>query len=251
VSPAPARPGADAGAYVRRTWLYLELRFNGAVTQTRMLRLAPNVLCVGYTRSMLAALWLRPAPRRIGIVGLGGGAQAKFCHRHLRGARIEVVESDAGVLALRDVFRIPPDDARLAIAHGDGADWLRQRRGAFDVLLVDAYDAGGIPAHLDNEGFYRLCREALSADGVMAANLYDTDLRAQQGRLRAVFGRRHLLLPEPDMSNQVAFAWNGEPAPMPRARALRALPWPARWQLRASFERLAEAWLDRDSARRG
>ena len=53
-----------------------------------MLRWAPDRLLVGYTRTMLAALWLHPDPRRIGIIGLGGGAQAKFCYRHLPQARL-------------------------------------------------------------------------------------------------------------------------------------------------------------------
>jgi spermidine synthase len=236
---------AGAGAYLRRSWRFLELQFEGAVTQTRMLRWAPDVLWVAYTRSMLAALWLHPAPRRIGIVGLGGGAQVKFLHRHLPQARLDVVENDAGVLALREAFRIPPDDTRLCVAHGDGAAWLRRHAGAFDVLLVDAYDAGGIPEHLGSQGFYALCREALAADGVLASNLYDTDLRAHQAWLRQVFGGQCLLLPEPGMSNEVAFAWRGTPAPPSAARWLRAWGRSARWQLRGGVHRLARAWATR------
>lgn len=236
---------AGSGAYLRRSWRFLELQFEGAVTQTRMLRWAPDVLWVGYTRSMLAALWLHPAPRRIGIVGLGGGAQVKFLHRHLPQARLAVVENDASVLALRAAFRIPPDDARLHVAHGDGAAWLRKHAGAFDVLLVDAYDAGGIPAHMAGAAFYALCRDALAPDGVMASNLYDTDPRAHQARLREVFVGQCLLLPEPGMSNQVAFAWRGTPAPPPAGRWLRGWSRLARWQLRGGVRRLARAWARR------
>lgn len=236
------RPATHAGPFVRRGWRHVELQFDHGVTQTRMLRWAPDVLCVPYTRSMLATLWLHPAPRRIGMIGLGGGAQAKFCHRHLQGTRVEVVERHAGVLALRDTFRIPADDARLAVVQGDGAEWLRQHPGAFDVLLVDAYDARGIPPHLGNEGFYALCRAALSDTGVMASNLYDTDLRLHQAWLRATFGPRCLLLPEADADNHAAFGWRGDPLPAAPAAALRALPWPARWQLRGAFRRLARAW---------
>jgi len=237
--------GAPAGtAYLRRTWRYLELRFDGAVTQTRMLRWAPDWLCVGYTRSMLAALWLHPAPRTIGIVGLGGGAQAKFCYRHWPQVRIEVVESHPGVLALRERFRIPADDARLAVTLADGADWLRQRPGQFDVLLVDAYDAEGIPPHLDRQQFYGLCRDALSGNGVMAINLYDTDLFHHRTWLRQVFGDQHLLLSEPGMSNEVAFAWRGRPVPTSPEAWLRSASLSARWQLEEGVRRLDAAWRD-------
>ncbi|KRG46446.1 hypothetical protein ARC20_05465 [Stenotrophomonas panacihumi] len=239
------KPSAGSGAYLRRGWRFLELQFEGAVTQTRMLRWAPDVLWVGYTRSMLAALWLHPAARRIGIVGLGGGAQVKFLHRHFPQLRIDVVENDAGVLALREAFRIPPDDARLRVVQGDGAAWLRDHPGAFDILLVDAYDAGGIPGHMGSQGFYAVCRGALAPGGVMASNLYDTDLRAHHAHLRQVFGEQHLLLAEPRMSNEVAFAWRGTPTPPPVSQWLRERPSSARWQLRAGVHRLAKAWAAR------
>ncbi|MCW4455450.1 fused MFS/spermidine synthase [Flavobacterium sp. MXW15] len=229
-------------AYVRRTWRYLELQFRGEVTQTRMLRWSPDRLHVGYTRTMLSALWLHPAPRSIGIIGLGGGAQAKFCHRHLPQARIEAVESDAGVLALRDRFRIPADSERLQVVHGDGARWLRDHRGRYDLLLVDAYDVQGIPPALSTREFYDDCRAALTADGVMAGNLYATDARQHFARLRRSFDGRALRLDEPGMSNQVVIAWNGDPQPGTVAAGLAALPWRARGQLRSGFERLAAAW---------
>lgn len=236
------KPASPARARLRRSACFLELQFEGAVTQTRMLRWAPDLLWVGYTRSMLAALWLQPRPRTIGIIGVGGGAQLKFCHRHLPDARIEAVENAADVLALRRDFRIPADSERLRVLHADGAQWLRAQRGRLDLLLVDAYGLGGIPPALSTQAFYDDCRAALAAGGVMASNLYATDTPRHQARLRQAFAGRCLLLPEPGMSNQVAIAWNGQPAPPTPRQALRTLPWSARRQLRAGFERLADAW---------
>ena len=232
----------SGGAHVRRSWRFIELQFRGDVTQTRMSRWFPQRLHIGYTRTMLAALWLHPQPQRIGIIGLGGGAQTKFCYRYLPQARIDVAENDLDVIALRSAFRIPTDDARLHVECADGARWLRQHRGAFDLLLVDAYDVQGIPPALSTQGFYDDCRAALTADGVMASNLYDTDTRAHMARLRRSFDGRVLKLDEPDISNKVVIAWNGAPQPQPVSAALSRLPWGARGQLRAGFKRLAEAW---------
>lgn len=236
------KPAARTAVRLRRRALFLELQFDEAVTQTRMLRAAPDLLWVGYTRSMLATLWLQPRPRTIGIIGMGGGAQLKFCHRHLPQARIEAVDNSAAVLALREAFRVPPDGARLRVVHGDGAQWLQTQRGRFDLLLIDAYDLAGIPANLSSRAFYAACRSALARDGVLASNLYATDTARHHGLLRQAFAGRCLLLPEPGMSNQVAIAWNGDPQPRPPTETLRALPWSARWQLRSGFRRLAGAW---------
>jgi spermidine synthase len=239
---SPPRPARAGGApYVHRGWRYVELRFREDVTQTRMLRWAPDWLQVGYTRTMLAALLLQPRPARIGIIGLGGGAQAKFCHRYLAPARIDVVENEAGVLALREAFRIPADDARLQVVLGDGAAWLRAHRACFDLLLVDAYDLQGIPPALSTQAFYRDCRAALRPGGAMATNLYATDLRTHVLRLRRAFDGRARVLEEPGMDNRVAFAWcEPRPATTP-AQVLAGLPWLARRQLARPMRRLAAA----------
>lgn len=236
---SPVRVRGNGAPYLHRTWRYLELQFHGEVTQTRMLRWCPHWLLVDYTRTMLAALLLQPRPRRIGIIGLGGGAQAKFCHRHLPAAQIEVVESDARVLALRDAFHIPADNPRFHIEHGDGALWLRDKPGRFDLLLVDAYDARGIPAALASEVFHRDCHAALSDTGVLASNLYDTDVERHLRRMRHAFDGQLCTLDEPGMENVVAFGWRGNPGVADAGRALAALPWPARCQLGASMRRLA------------
>lgn len=227
--------------YVRRGWRYTTLQFNGQVTQSRMLTLWPDLLQVGYTRTMMAALWLHPQPRRIGIVGLGGGSQAKFCHRYLADARIEAFESHPGVLALRDAFRIPADGERFTAVLGDAARLLRQRRGQYDVLLVDAYDEEGIPPALSSQSFYDDCRRALDRGGAMAVNLYATDMRRHLVRLRRSFEGRALSLEEPAMSNRVAFAWREGSGVRPPRQVLAALPWLARRQLGKPFARLAAA----------
>lgn len=244
----------EGAPWVHRGWWYTTLQFSRDVTQSRMLNWWPDALQVGYTRTMMAALLLRPFPRRIGIIGLGGGSQAKFCHRHLPAADIEAFESDAGVLALRDVFRIPADSARFQIRLGDGASMLRQRRGAFDLLLVDAYEPEGISPTVSTQAFYDDCRAALAEGGAMAVNLYATDARRHLARLRRAFGGRALALEEPRMSNRIAFAWQpGVDMPDPR-EALARLPRSARWQLAARFLRLArarQAWQPRDRALSG
>lgn len=229
---------------VHRGWWYTTLQFNREVTQSRMLTWWPDVLQVGYTRTMLAALLLRPRPPRIGIIGLGGGSQAKFCHRHLPEASIEAFESDVRVLALRDAFRVPANSGRFQARLGDGAAMLRQRRGAYDLLLVDAYEAEGISPSVSTQAFYDDCRDALTDGGAMAVNLYATDARRHLVRMRRSFGGRVLALEEPRMSNRIAFAWQPGGVRADPREELARLPRAARWQLAARFLRLARARRD-------
>lgn len=213
-STVPAQPAAPYATELKRGWRYTELKFAGDVVQSRMSTLLPGRLLVPYTRTMMASLLFRPQPTLIGMVGLGGGSQAKFCRRFVPGARVEAVENNADVVALRRRFRIPEDDAHLQVVLADGVDFIAAQRGRYDILLVDAYDPTGIPAVLSTQAWYDSCRDALAEDGVLAANLYCDDPGRHVEKLRRSFGARHVLvLKEPRMSNRVVFAWRGRPLP--------------------------------------
>ena len=196
--------------YVRHHDGLVSLQFVRRQTQSRMVADEPDRLLIDYTRTMFATLLWQPAPGVLGMVGLGGGSQAKFAYRQLPETRIEAVENNPHVVALRRDFGIPDDDARMSVVVEDGARFVAQRPAHFDVLLVDGYDAHGIPAALSTQDFYDACRDALTAAGVMACNLYVRDPQAHVARLEQAFGAANVLVfEEPKMSNRVAFAWRG------------------------------------------
>src|SRR5690606_21254310 len=195
-----------------RGWRYTDLQFEGGVSQSRMRTFRPGQLAVDYTRTMMASLLWQPRPALVGMVGLGGGSQVKFCHRHLPHTRMEVAEINPQVIALRRTFRVPDDDARLRVHLADGARFVRDWAGRFEILLVDGYDQTGIPAALSSQEFYDDCRDALVPGGVLASNLYSTDAAGHMDRLQRAFGRERVwMVEEPRQSNRVAFAWTGVP----------------------------------------
>ena len=196
--------------FIRRRSKTIELQFARGVSQSQMLTLEPDRLLIDYTRTMLGALVLAPRPQTIGIVGLGGGSQVKYCYRHLPEARIEVVENNPHVLALRRRFHIPDDDARLQVFLDDGARFLGTRRGRYDLLLVDGYDETGIPEALSTQAFYDDCRAALAEGGAMAINLYGAYAGAHLQKLLHAFGTdRVVAIREPRQNNSVVLAWVG------------------------------------------
>jgi spermidine synthase len=192
---------------VRRGLIHTSLQFTASEAQSRMWTLRPQALLIGYTRSMMGFVEFVPTPERMAMIGLGGGSLAKYCHRHLPLARIDVVEINPQVIALRDTFRVPPDDHRFHVHLDDGALFLRRHRGRYDVLLVDGYDETGIPPALASQRFYNDCRAALADGGVLVVNLFCSDADRHVQRIRKCFGSAVLCVPEPGMSNQVVFAW--------------------------------------------
>ncbi len=210
----PAPDSATGGLripFVNRSWLHTSLQFTGTEAQSRMWTFRPQALLVGYTRSMMAFVRFVGHPERIAMIGLGGGSLAKYCYRHLPSAVIDVVEINPEVLALRDTFRVPKDDARFRVHLDDGALFLRRHRRRYDVLLVDGYDETGIPAPLASQRFYNDCHAALVEGGVLVVNLFCADADRHLQRIRKRFGAAMISVPQPKISNQVVFAWVAGP----------------------------------------
>ena len=184
--------------------------------QSEMRLSRPDDLVLGYARAMMCFVLFHPRPEHIVMVGLGGGSLAKFCHRFLPHSRITVLELRADVIALREQFAIPRDSARFRVVEADAALYMRQLRGAVDVLLVDGFDAAGLPPELGSAAFYADCRRALRPGGVMVANIFSYDPRygAMLRRLRHTFEGRICWFRGIAGNNRILFAVKGG-APSP------------------------------------
>ena len=147
------------------------LYFNVRLMQSEMTLKTPHDLALRYTQKMMAFLLFQPRPKRLLLIGLGGGSLVKFCHRRLPGTQITAVELDPNVIAFRDAFMVPPDDERLSIVEGDGAEYLANADKGIDVLLVDAFDKTGFASSLANKEFFENAYAKLAGNGVLVINL--------------------------------------------------------------------------------
>jgi spermidine synthase len=187
------------------------LRFSTTAVQSAMCADTPLDLMLGYTRSMMGFMLFNSAPAQIGMIGLGGGSLAKYCRHHLPASRFVAVESNAKVIALRDRFAIPPDDALFQVVLANGEDWVREASSPVDVLLLDGYSAAGIPIELSQQGFYDNCYAKLSDRGLVVANFSTTDPKSgiYAQRLRASFDGQAASIEAADLGNRIMFAWKG------------------------------------------
>ena len=201
------------------------LEFTPGDIQSEMRLSRPSALVLAYARAMMCFALLVPRPRHIVMVGLGGGSFAKFCHRHFPLARITVLEVRADVIALRGQFQVPPDDARLRVLHVDAAAWLSGQDAMADVLLVDGFDAAGLPPALSSARFYADCRQALRPGGVLVANIftYDPGYVTAVQRLHDAFGGAVCWLSGMAGNNQILFAQRPRHPDAAPGRALRLL----------------------------
>ncbi|MDH4166739.1 MAG: spermidine synthase-like protein [Gammaproteobacteria bacterium] len=171
----------------------------------------PDALVNDYTRKMMGFLLFCPEPRRILMIGLGGGSLVKFCSRRLPSTHVTAVEIDANVIALREHFRIPPDGKDLRVVHGDGARYVADLVDVTqfpDVLLVDAYDRNGISPSIAEYEFLEHSRRILRDTGVFVMNLaaHESASAMQVERVRHVFGEPVIPVTVGWGGNMVVFA---------------------------------------------
>lgn len=187
----------------------LTLYFNIRLIQSVMRLDTPNTLELRYTRKMMAFLLFNPRPKRIALIGMGGGSLVKFCHQRLPWSEVTAIEIDPDVLAFRDLFKVPPDGPRLSVLQRDGADYLARAEKGFDAVLVDAFDKTGVAPALASRDFFATCFVKLSGKGHLVINLAGDKRRYRDlvEDVTEVFEGRTVTVPVRGDGNNVLFAF--------------------------------------------
>jgi spermidine synthase len=185
------------------------LYFNVRLMQSEMSLKAPNDLMLRYTQKMMAFLLFQPRPKRIDLIGLGGGSLIKFCYYKMPGTQLTAIELNPDVIALREQFQMPDDGPRLQTLNIDGAEYLEQTAKGIDVLLVDAFDKTGFAPTLANREFFENAFEKLSGNGVLVINLAgEKDTYAGLiGEAMHVFDDQVIVISVPDDGNHILYAF--------------------------------------------
>ena len=202
------------------------LHVGGEAIQSAMRIADPFALALDYTRCMMAFLLVHPHPREALMIGLGGGSLAKFFHKHFRHTKVRVVELDARVVAAaRGQFALPPDDERLKVVVGDGAEALAPE--CCDLIVLDAFEDEHHVSKFASSEFYEGAFLALREPGAMVVNFMNDDPAFDRTlqRLERAFGGAVLAMPSQYDPNISVFAFRGAPARIRwdelRARAAR------------------------------
>lgn len=140
-----------------------------------------------------------PAPRRALIVGGGDGGSAEELLKHPTMEAVTLCEIDAAVVEisrrhLGEVHRGALDDARVALAIGDGFAYVRASTELYDLIVLDLTDPGGPSTPLYTADFYRACAARLAPGGAMTLHIaspvaHPARIRDGLARLRAAFPR--------------------------------------------------------------
>jgi len=133
----------------------------------------PDHLELSYARVAFVGLALCEEPRRILVVGLGGGTLPTFLRKYYPNAAIDVAEIDPDVVDVAKRFFGFREDERMRVHVGDGRAFIENVRQPFyDVIFLDAYGAHNMPTHLTTQEFLQAVRRAVVPRGVVVGNIW-------------------------------------------------------------------------------
>ena len=226
------------------------LYFNVSLMQSAMAIAAPARLELRYTQQMMAFLLFVPRPLRVWMIGLGGGSVVKFCAEKLPDTRFTVFEINPDVIALREIFCLPPDGPTLDIVEADGLSALAAAEPGIEVLLIDAFGPLGFAPGFSDPVFIGRTYEKLAAQGVMVINLAGerSSYRRLIDTVREVFDGQVLLMPVAEDGNHLLFAFR-DPVFEPRWRKIHHLALEQRARFGLDFPAFAQA-LERAAKQR-
>jgi spermidine synthase len=207
-------------------------------------------LPVRYTRVMTVAAAYVTEPKRVLMIGLGGGAISTYIGLFMPQVSIDTIEIDPAVIAAAKKYFGLRETPRVRYIAGDGRVMLKRNAEKYDIIFVDAFRGGYIPFHLLTREFYSLLRDRLAPGGAVAFNLHDgTRLYTSTLRtLTSVFPSVHLY---PSGEGEVTAVVTATPAPDGDELATRAAAAQERYNFRFPVPELLKRRAPMPSLARG
>ncbi|MFK7973849.1 MAG: spermidine synthase [Rickettsiaceae bacterium] len=127
----------------------------------------------GYAKLFLSTLFFVDHPKRILIIGLGGGSVQKALNRLLPNAYIDTVELNQDLPALVQQYFHYQEDKHNKIFIQDGIDFVKEvKPDQYDIILLDAFDKDYIPSGFLTDEFMQNVKNLLTHNGVIAINSF-------------------------------------------------------------------------------
>lgn len=191
------------------------LKFNVKSTKTRQscfLKSQPQRLVFNYTKQLLTGLLVNPEPKRILIIGLGGGTMSNTLHQLLPDSYIDNVEIDKSVIKVAQQYFGYLENDQIKTYSQDGRVFVKRallKQREYDWIILDAFNGDYIPEHLMTKEYLSETKRLLSPQGILTANTFSSSklYAYESATYKAVFGD-YYQVSNPDNSNRIILALN-------------------------------------------
>ena len=108
----------------------------------------PDHIEFEYTQAMTVALAIASEPKRVLVVGLGGGTLPSLFRKHYPGMVIDTVDIDPDVVDVAKKLFGFREDPAMRVYVEDGRQFIEKCKAPYDVIFLDAYGGEEIPYHI-------------------------------------------------------------------------------------------------------
>ena len=161
--------------------------------QSCFLKSEPKKLVFNYTKLLFSGMLLNDNPKRILIIGLGGGTMSNTLHELYPQAEIDNVEIDPAVIKVaRQYFNFFENDKVKSYVK-DGRIFIKRallKKQQYDWIILDAFNGDYIPEHLLTKEFLTEVKSLLSNKGIVLSNTFSNSALYQyeSATYQSVFG---------------------------------------------------------------
>jgi len=133
-----------------------------------------------YSKMMFCGLLYNPQPKRMLVLGLGGGVIPREMRYYFPDLEIDVAEIDPDIPPIASKYMGFKTDDKLKVYVDDGRMFIKKqlRRKPvpkYDIIILDAFNGDYIPFHLMTREFLKEVSGVLDEDGVVVANVFSTN----------------------------------------------------------------------------
>lgn len=191
------------------------LKFNVKSSKTRqscLLKSQPQELVFNYTKQLLTGLLVNPEPKRILIIGLGGGTMSNTLHQLLPESFIDNVEIDESVIKVARQYFGYLENEQIKTYSQDGRVFVKRallKKQEYDWIILDAFNGDYIPEHLMTQEYLEEIKRLLSLSGILTANTFSSSklYAYESATYKSVFGDFYQVS-NSDSSNRIILARN-------------------------------------------
>ncbi len=161
------------------------LGFGSGDEQSCVMNAQPQLLLHDYARAMMLVL-LFHQPRKVTLLGLGGGSLVSCMHHHFPDVELTIVELRQAVVDTAYRFFQLPRNERVRLSVMDAGLYLRKAKtGRSDLILCDLYGPDGLDSQQLDPDFIERCYEQLTDDGWLVLNCWQNHRNEAEG-LRSI-----------------------------------------------------------------
>ena len=166
---------------------------------------SPNKLVFEYNRAILAGFAYIPTPKRILIIGLGGGTLSQVMHEISPDSEIVSVEIDPVVVKFAKQYFNYQESSLIQTVVKDGRIYVKRallKNEKFDWIVLDAFNGDYIPEHLMTVEFLTETKKLLTENGLLSANTFSASQLFHHESSRISTNHSHLYLQHNQLDKQ-------------------------------------------------